>query len=89
MVAKVPGVLKKRGKACPKCGSLDVVPIMYGYPMPEAMEAAERGEIELGGCCVTADDPQKHCKACGERFDRPRVRPPRPAERSPKRSPRR
>ena len=71
MVAKVPGVLKKRKKACPKCGSLDVVPIEYGYPGPEMMDAAEKGLIELGGCCVTDDDPRKQCKACGEAFDRP------------------
>jgi hypothetical protein len=66
-------MLKKRNKACPKCGSLEVVPIMYGYPMPEAMEAAERGEIELGGCCVGERDPQKYCRACGERFGWPRT----------------
>lgn len=65
---------RKRGKSCPKCGSLDVVPIEYGYPGPEMMDAAEKGLIELGGCCVTADGPRKQCKACGEQFDRPRVR---------------
>jgi hypothetical protein len=59
-------------KPCPKCGSLDVVPILYGYPMPEAMDAADKGLIELGGCCVTGEDPRKHCNACGERFDFPR-----------------
>lgn len=67
---------KTRGKSlqpCPRCGSLDVVPIMYGYPMPEAMKAAERGEIELGGCVIGERDPQRHCKACGEVFDRPGV----------------
>lgn len=26
------------------------VPIIYGYPSGELMEAAERGEVELGGC---------------------------------------
>ena len=66
--------MRTKKKPCPKCGSLDVVPILYGYPMPETMEAAERGEIELGGCCVSGDDPRKHCKACGEQFDRPRLR---------------
>ncbi len=71
MVAKVPGVLKKRAKPCPKCGSLDVVPIEYGYPGPEMMDAAAKGLIELGGCCVTDDDPRKRCRACGEEFDRP------------------
>jgi hypothetical protein len=67
-------MVKTKTKPCPKCGSLDVVPILYGYPMEEAMEAAKRGEIALGGCCVSDDDPRKHCKACGEDFDRPPLR---------------
>jgi len=65
---------KKQTKPCPKCGSLDVVPIEYGYPGPEMMDAAEKGLIELGGCCVGERDPRKHCKACGEQFDWPRGR---------------
>jgi hypothetical protein len=66
--------LKKTPRPCPRCGSLDVVPILYGYPMPEAMKAANEGKIELGGCCVGGRDPRKHCKACGEQFDFPLVR---------------
>lgn len=68
-------MLKKSKKACPRCGSLEVVPIMYGYPEdPDAAMAAERrGEIVVGGCVVTGDDPQKYCKACGERFGRRRM----------------
>ena len=48
----------RKPPACPKCRSANVVAILYGYPDPEAMSAAERGEIELGGCCVTDDDPR-------------------------------
>ena len=74
-------------KPCPKCGSRDVVPILYGYPMPEAMDAAENGLIALGGCCVGEDDPRKHCNACGEDFDRPRLRARRgSAEKPPRRT---
>ena len=64
-------MIKPKKKPCPKCGSLDVVPIEYGYPGPEMMDAAAKGLIELGGCCVWDDDPRKLCKACGEEFDRP------------------
>lgn len=75
---------------CPKCGSLDVIPIEYGYPGPEMMDAAEKGLIELGGCCVGERDPRKHCKTCGEDFDRPPLRRDRtPVEHSQKRAPRR
>lgn len=60
---------EESAKPCPRCGSLEIVPIMYGLPGPEMMEAANQGRIALGGCCVTDDDPQKECKACGTRFD--------------------
>ena len=57
---------------CPKCGSEETVPILWGYPAPDCMEkvlaAACRGEIELGGCLVTGNDPTDHCKNCGHEF---------------------
>jgi hypothetical protein len=63
---------RKSPESCPKCGSLNVVPIYYGLPGgPEVMEAAKQGKIALGGCLVTGSDPQKQCQACGTRFDRP------------------
>lgn len=40
------------GCICPKCKSNNVIPIMYGYPAPEAMEEAEKGNLKLGGCEV-------------------------------------
>lgn len=68
---EVPRMVRRRAKPCPKCGSPDVVAILYGYPTPEAMAEAVKGTIELGGCCVEGDDPRKLCKGCGEEFDRP------------------
>ena len=62
-------VKRKEPRRCPKCGSPDVVPILYGCPTPEGMEAAERGEIRLGGCCVTDRDPSRFCRACEHSFD--------------------
>jgi len=71
---------RKSPEPCPKCGSLDIVPIFYGLPGgPEVMEAANQGKIALGGCCVTDHDPQKQCKVCGTQFD---LRPPRVTERA-------
>jgi hypothetical protein len=40
------------------------VPIAYGFPGPEMFEAAERGEIVLGGCTVDAGNPTRSCQ-CG------------------------
>ena len=52
---------------CPKCKSENIIPIMYGYPAPEAMEAAVAVELKLGGCEVYIDGcdmPDKFCKDC-------------------------
>lgn len=49
---------------CSRCGG-SAVPIAYGYPGPEMMEAAERGEIVLGGCMVSEGQPTRRCGDCG------------------------
>ncbi len=54
--------------ACTMCGSMDTIPIVYGYPGPEMMEEAQRGEVILGGCCVIEDQPNQECRACGAQF---------------------
>lgn len=51
-------------KICPKCGSNEVVKILYGLPTSEAMEAAEQGKYFLGGCIVGINDPTTFCKNC-------------------------
>ena len=50
-------------KKCPKCGD-QLVEIVYGMPGPELFEASERGEVILGGCCITGDDPKYHFNKC-------------------------
>jgi hypothetical protein len=50
--------------ACPKCGSSQVVPVLYGLPSEEAMEAGGRGEIAFGGCCLPSDPSQMNRWAC-------------------------
>ncbi len=61
----------RRVSKCPRCGSVEVLPIEYGYPGPEMIAAAERGKIHLGGCCVSERDPTLKCNACGKEFGRP------------------
>jgi hypothetical protein len=41
------------------------VPIVFGYPMPETFEAAERGEVVLGGCVIDGNEPTARCPHCG------------------------
>jgi len=54
---------------CPRCGAR-AIPILHGMPTLEAFEAADRGEIALGGCVVTDEDPDFACTGfdCGLRF---------------------
>lgn len=67
---------------CPTCGGDDVAKILYGFIIPDAElnEALKRGEVVLGGCCVTDHDPQWHCNACGAEFRSgfPDARGPKP-----------
>lgn len=55
-------------RTCPKCGSSEVVRIVYGYPSPECIEEARRGAIRLGGCCIRGDDPRWACRKCDHRW---------------------
>lgn len=52
---------------CPKCNS-ELTKIVYGLPTPETAESAERGEIMLGGCCISPFSPKYHCKKCNLEF---------------------
>ena len=47
---------------CPNGHSDNIIPIVYGYPSDELFEQAKQGEIHLGGCCITQDDPHWYCK---------------------------
>ena len=48
---------------CPSCGTA-MVPIAYGFPGPDTIRDAERGEVHIGGCIVGPDMPTHHCRQC-------------------------
>jgi hypothetical protein len=48
----------------PRCGSTDAVQIIYGLPDFELGEAAQRGEVLLGGCIVGPESPDYECRNC-------------------------
>ena len=52
-------------RRCPRCGSAESTRILYGLPTHEAFEAAQRGEISLGGCIVGPESPDYECRGCG------------------------
>ena len=61
---------QRDSRACPKCRRSElVVPIVYGYPMPETERAANRREVVLGGCMVGDLDPVFACRRCDIRFE--------------------
>jgi ADP-ribosylglycohydrolase len=54
---------KNSTRRCTACGSrLRLLPVLYGYPTADAFEAAERGELIIGGCIP--GDPKKVCSVC-------------------------
>lgn len=52
---------------CIKCGSVRVVPIIYGKPGSEdILIALEEGIVESGSCCIEDGmSPDFRCKSCG------------------------
>jgi hypothetical protein len=54
-------------ETCAVCGGRGVR-IVYGLPGPELADAAERGELALGGCVIGDDDPNLQCSACGNEW---------------------
>ncbi len=55
---------KRKSPNCPECGSDNVTRIIFGYPSEEMAKQSERGEIVLGGCVISDDDPQWHYNDC-------------------------
>jgi len=51
------------GRVCPKCKKSDkVIPIIFGLPDPFSLKGEVGVDYDLGGCFVTACDPDWHCK---------------------------
>ncbi|MCY4490797.1 MAG: hypothetical protein OXC46_04955 [Thaumarchaeota archaeon] len=58
---------------CPKCNSVNVTKILYGYVTGDALEKLEKQKnVVLGGCCVSSFDADRICNSCdhGWRTDR-------------------
>lgn len=45
---------------CPGCGGPGI-PIVFGFPGDDLIEAEARGEVILGGCCLPSDP---RCPVC-------------------------
>ena len=51
--------------ACPRCGS-PVLPVVYGFPGPALVQAAEDGRVLLGGCTIR--EQRAACARCTAPF---------------------
>lgn len=62
--------MPRKPSACPECGSLEVIPIVYGYPadMGAYLKAVDEGRFAPGGCCVDGSNPDWHCRDCEHRW---------------------
>jgi Zn ribbon nucleic-acid-binding protein len=49
---------------CPQCNLNEAVAILYGYPSPETLKAWHNKEVELGGCIVGGEIPNRKCIKC-------------------------
>jgi hypothetical protein len=49
---------------CPECNTR-AAPVVYGLPSRGMFEAAQRGEIVLGGCCLPQNGTPTHSCSCG------------------------
>lgn len=60
-------------RICPRCGAKKTAKILYGMPSmsPELEEQLNKGDIVLGGCCITECDPVYHCNKCKKGFGAP------------------
>ena len=61
--------VKEPPERCPSCGSRDTVgdPLRPPHRGSDS-QRAERGEIELGGCCMEIGGPTTRCQNCGRGF---------------------
>lgn len=60
-------------RICPRCGSRNTAPILWGMPAFDEELAVKiaKNDIFLGGCCVGINDPTFHCYKCKKDFGHP------------------
>jgi len=55
-------------KVCPRCGSDDIAPIVYGYQTPELEKKVRHGEVVYGGRVPFEGMPTLACRRCLTKF---------------------
>ena len=52
---------------CPKCNNI-MKQYVYGFPTPDLMDKADKGEIILAGCTADLFEPSHYCQECQEQY---------------------
>jgi ribosomal protein S27AE len=59
----------KNKKKCPKCGSINVLGVHYGFiDDPDAIQQIKNGKFATGGCLIEEDSPKWECGECKNQF---------------------
>ena len=57
---------------CPECEGSNIAKIVYGYRSSEFLDELKKdenkGKFQLGGFCISNDDPAFSCNDCGFQF---------------------
>ncbi|AQQ72559.1 hypothetical protein SMSP2_02949 [Limihaloglobus sulfuriphilus] len=61
-------MLEDKLSRCPKCGSENVVPIVYGRTTFEMAKQEKAGEIHIGGESIENDGSKWYCNDCGYKW---------------------
>jgi len=56
------------GRVCPRCGSRNIVPIVYGEETAELHKKAKQGEVIFGGAVTYEGMPNYKCRGCNTTF---------------------
>lgn len=55
---------------CPRCGSIDATPIVYGLVTMPGRDTQGRPEYIAGGCTIRPGLPTRECQRCAARYGR-------------------
>jgi Zn ribbon nucleic-acid-binding protein len=56
--------MKSEKYICPECSAQEAVKIYYGYPTEDTLQKWFKKEVELGGCIVGGEIPNRKCIKC-------------------------
>jgi len=56
---------------CPKCGSSEVVPIVYGTPTYDLADLVPAGDVHIADRALGDGEPTEHCSRCGHQWSTP------------------